>query len=101
MWYSAGISSKGYDSLRRESAWRTARRGGGTARSISSSIFGREEDTLLGQGKAVAQAGNMLDVIAVAYYRWRRQYGGATRDLARKPRALKKENRGFKQAVAE
>jgi len=61
----------------------------------------RDADALLGQGKTVAQVCKKIGVTEVTYYRWRRQYDGATRDTVRKLKALEKENRELKQAVAE
>jgi len=61
----------------------------------------READTLLGQGRSVAQVCKRLGVTEVTYYRWRRQYDGATRDAVKKLKKLEKKNRELKQVVAD
>ena len=61
----------------------------------------READQLLGQGKTVAQVCKRLGVTEVTYYRWRREYDGATRDVVKRLKELRKENQQLKRLVAD
>ena len=61
----------------------------------------READVMLGQGKSVAQVCKQLGVAEVTYYRWRREYDGATRDVVKRLKVLEKENAQLKRLVAE
>jgi len=61
----------------------------------------RDADTLLGQGKTVAQVCKKLGVTEVTYYRWRRQYDGATRDTVKKLKQLERENGELKRLLAD
>ena len=49
----------------------------------------------------VAQVCKKLGVTEVTYYRWRRQYDGATRDTVKKLKELEKENGELKHLLAD
>ena len=61
----------------------------------------REAETMLAQGKTVAHVCKKLGVTEVTYYRWRREYDGATRDTVKRLKELEKENFQLKRIVAE
>ncbi len=61
----------------------------------------RVADAMLGQGKTVAQVCKRLGVTEVTYYRWRREYDGATRDVVKRLKELQKENQQLKRLVAD
>ena len=61
----------------------------------------REAETMLAQGKTVTQVCKRLGVTEVTYYRWRREYDGASRDSVKRLKELEKENTQLKRIVAE
>lgn len=61
----------------------------------------RDAGQLLGQGKTVAQACKRMGVTEVTYYRWKKEYDGATRDSIRRLKELVKENGQLKCLLAE
>ncbi len=61
----------------------------------------RDADQMLGEGKTVAQVCNKLGVTEVTYYRWRREYDGATRDQVKRLKELEKENSQLKRLLAD
>ena len=61
----------------------------------------RRADILLGQGQSVAQVLQALEVTEPTYYRWRREYGGASRDQLRRLKEMEKENARLKRIVAD
>lgn len=44
----------------------------------------READRMLGEGKTVGQVCKRIGVTEVTYYRWRKEYDGATRDSVKR-----------------
>ena len=61
----------------------------------------READVLLSQGVTVAEVVRRLGVNKVAYYRWRREFGGMKTDQARRLKDLERENARLKKLVAD
>ena len=61
----------------------------------------RDAEVMLGEGKTVAQVCKKLGVTEVTYYRWKREYEGATRDQVRRLKELEKENAQLKRLVAD
>lgn len=52
----------------------------------------RQVEVLRGQGMAMADAVRQIGVCELTYYRWRKQYGGMSRDQLRQLKDLQKEN---------
>ena len=52
----------------------------------------RQVEVLRGQGMAMADAVRQIGVSELTYYRWRKQYGGMSRDQLRQLKELQKEN---------
>ena len=61
----------------------------------------READTLLNEGKSLAQVCQQLAVSETTFHRWRNQYGGMKADGMKELRDLKSENTRLKKAVAD
>ncbi len=61
----------------------------------------RDADQMLGEGKTVAQVCRKLGVTEVTYYRWRREYDGATRDQVKRLKELEKENSQLKRLLTD
>jgi len=61
----------------------------------------READRMLGEGKTVGQVCKRIGVTEVTYYRWRKEYDGATRDSVKRLKALEKENAQLKRLLAD
>ena len=61
----------------------------------------RDADQMLGEGKTVAQVCKKLGVTEVSYYRWRREYDGATRNQVKRLKELEKENSQLKRLLAD
>ena len=49
----------------------------------------------------VPEVSKKLGVTEQTYYRWRKEYGGLTRDQARRLKELERENARLKKLVAE
>ncbi|MFD1663226.1 IS3 family transposase, partial [Streptomyces caeni] len=56
---------------------------------------------LRGQGMAMADAVRQIGVSELTFYRWRKQYGGMSRDQLRQLKDLQKENERLRKAVAD
>lgn len=54
-----------------------------------------------GQGMAMADAVRQIGVSELTFYRWRKQYGGMSRDQLRQLKDLQKENERLRKAVAD
>jgi putative transposase len=52
----------------------------------------RQVEVLQGQGMSVAEAVRQVGMTQQTYYRWRRQYGGMSRDQLKRLKELEKEN---------
>ena len=61
----------------------------------------RQIEVLQGQGKSVSDAVRQIGVTIQTYYRWRREYGGMTRDQAKRLKELEAENTRLRRAVSD
>ncbi|MAM94410.1 MULTISPECIES: IS3 family transposase [Bacteria] len=61
----------------------------------------RQVEVLRGQGMAMADAVRQIGVSELTFYRWRKQYGGMSRDQLRQLKDLQKENERLRKAVAD
>ena len=61
----------------------------------------REAEKLLVEGKTISQVIKKLGVTEQTYYRWKRDYSGASTDQMKKLRQLERENSELKKIVAE
>ncbi len=52
----------------------------------------RQVEVLQGQGMAIADAVRQIGVTEPTYYRWRKQYGGMSRDQLKRLKELETEN---------
>jgi transposase-like protein len=61
----------------------------------------RQVEVLRGQGMPMADAVRQIGVSELTYYRWRKQYGGMSRDQLRQLKELQKENERLRKAVSD
>lgn len=61
----------------------------------------RQVEVLQGQGKSVSDAVRQIGVTVQTFYRWRREYGGMTRDQAKRLKELEAENTRLRRAVSD
>jgi transposase-like protein len=61
----------------------------------------RDAEQMLGEGKTVAQVCKRIAVTEATYYRWKKDYDGATRDSIKRLKALEKENAQLKRLLAD
>jgi transposase-like protein len=61
----------------------------------------RQVEVLQGQGMSVAEASRQIGVTQQTLYRWRREYGGMTRDQLKRLKELEKENARLRRAVSD
>jgi len=61
----------------------------------------RQVEVLQGQGMSTADAVRQIGVTQQTYYRWRRQYGGMSRDQLKRLKELEKENQRLRKAVSD
>lgn len=61
----------------------------------------RQVEVLQGQGKSVADAVRQIGVTQQTYYRWRKEYGGMTRDQLKRLKELETENTRLRRAVSD
>ena len=61
----------------------------------------RQAEVALAQGAPVGEVARRLGVTEQTYYRWRKEYGGLSRDQARRLRELEGENTRLKKLVAD
>ena len=61
----------------------------------------RTAEQILGEGKTVAQACKQIGVTEVTYYRWKKEYDGASRDSVKRLKELEKENSQLKRLLAD
>ncbi len=61
----------------------------------------REAEVGLARGLAVPEVCRKLGVTEQTYYRWRKEYGGLSRDQAKRLRELEQENGRLKKLVAD
>lgn len=61
----------------------------------------RQVEVLRGQGVPMADAVRQIGVSELTFYRWRKEYGGMSRDQLRQMKELQKENERLRKAVAD
>jgi putative transposase len=61
----------------------------------------RRVEVLQGQGKSVQEAVRQIGATAQAYYRWRKEYGGMSRDQLKRLKELEAENTRLRRAVSD
>ncbi len=61
----------------------------------------QQAEVARGQGMAMADAVRQIGVSELTYYRWRKQYGGMSRDQLRQLKELQKESEQIRKAVAD
>ena len=61
----------------------------------------RQAEVLQGQGMSIADAVRQIGVTQQTYYRWRKQYGGMSRDQLRRLKELETENQRLRRAVSD
>lgn len=61
----------------------------------------REAEVALARGLAVPEVCRKLGVTEQTYYRWRKEYGGLSRDQVKRLRELEQENARLKKLVAD
>ena len=61
----------------------------------------RQVEVLQGQGLSIADAARQISVTQQTYYRWRKQYGGMSRDQLRRLKDLETENQRLRRVVSD
>ena len=61
----------------------------------------RQVEVLQGQGSSVAEAVRQIGVTQQTYYRWRKEYGGMSRDQLKRLKQLEAENQRLRRAVSD
>jgi transposase-like protein len=61
----------------------------------------RQVEVMQGQGKSVQEAVRQIGVTVQTYYRWRKEYGGMTRDQLKRLKELETENQRLKRVMAD
>jgi putative transposase len=61
----------------------------------------RQVEVLRGQGKLLADAVRQIGVTVQTYYRWRKEYGGMSRDQLKRLKLLETENTRLRHAVSD
>jgi putative transposase len=61
----------------------------------------RQVEVLQGQGMSMADAARQVGTTQQSIYRWRRQYGGMSRDQLKRLKELEKENQRLRKAVSD
>lgn len=61
----------------------------------------RQVEVLQGQGQPVSEAVRQIGVTVQTYYRWRKDYGGMSRDQLKRLKELETENTRLKRVVAD
>lgn len=61
----------------------------------------RQVEVLQGQGSSVQEAVRQIGVTVQTYYRWRKQYGGMSRDQLKRLKELEAENTRLRRAVSD
>jgi putative transposase len=60
-----------------------------------------QADTSLANGRSIRVVCRELGVTEQTYYRWRKQYGASRIELAKRVKALEKENARLRRLIAE
>ena len=61
----------------------------------------RQVEVLVGQGMARIDAIRQISIAEQTYYRWRRRYGGMSKDQLKELKRLQKENERLRRAVSD
>ena len=61
----------------------------------------RQVEVLQGQGISIADAVRQIGVTQQNYYRWRKEYGGMSRDQLKRLKELETENTRLRRAVSD
>ncbi len=61
----------------------------------------RQVEVLQGQAMGIAEAVRQIGVSQQTYYRWRKQYGGMSRDRLKRLKVLEAENTRLRRAVSD
>jgi len=61
----------------------------------------RQVEVLQGQGISIADAVRHIGVTQQTYYRWRKEYGGMSRDQLKRLKELETENTRLRRAVSD
>ena len=61
----------------------------------------RQVEVLQGQGSSIADAVRQIGVTQQTYYRWRKEYGGVSRDQLKRLKQLETENTRLRRAVSD
>ena len=61
----------------------------------------RQVEVLQGQGSSIQEAVRQIGVTVQTYYRWRKQYGGMSRDQLKRLKELETENSRLRRAVSD
>jgi len=61
----------------------------------------RQVEVLQGQGSSIAEAVRQIGVTQPTYYRWRKDYGGMSRDQLKRLKELETENTRLRRAVSD
>lgn len=61
----------------------------------------RQVEVLQGQGRSVSDAVRQIGVTVQTYYRWRKEYGGMSRDQLKRLKELEAENTRLRRAVSD
>ena len=61
----------------------------------------RQVEVLQGQGLSIADAARQISITQQTYYRWRKQYGGMSRDQLRRLKDLETENQRLRRVVSD
>ena len=61
----------------------------------------RQVEVLQGQGMSVPEAVRQIGVTVQTYYRWRKEYGGMSRDQLKRLKELETENQRLRRVVSD
>ena len=61
----------------------------------------RQVEVLQGQGMTIADAARQIGMTEQTYYRWRKQYGGMSRDQLKRFKEVEQENQRLRRAVSD
>ena len=61
----------------------------------------RQIEVLNSQGLTIAQAARQVGTTEQTYYRWRKQYGGMSRNQLKRLKELEQENSRLRRAVSD
>ena len=61
----------------------------------------RQVEVLQGQGSSIAEAVRQIGVTQPTYYRWRKDYGGMSRDQLKRLKELETENARPRRAASD